>query len=114
MTWEAYFSPCYLNVIDPVNVAFGEGVMLNVTHELYEARERTLHDTGILLSKKTLSHSFFSALRCLSDLAGWTLLLIASLLRPRSPPTLLIYFTEGEGGVTHRTYERAKSKWLSR
>ena len=38
MTWEAYFSPCYLNVIDPIDTAFGEGIMLNVTHELYEVR----------------------------------------------------------------------------
>jgi hypothetical protein len=24
-------SPCYLNIIDPVDVAFGEGIFLNVT-----------------------------------------------------------------------------------
>lgn len=35
-TWEAYLSPCYLNVIDPIDTAFGEGILLNVTHELYD------------------------------------------------------------------------------
>jgi hypothetical protein len=43
MSWEAYFSPCYLNVIDPINVAFGEGITLNVTHELYQVRDAHTH-----------------------------------------------------------------------
>lgn len=30
-TLEAVFSPCFMNIINPINVAFGEGIFLNVT-----------------------------------------------------------------------------------
>jgi len=39
-TFEAAFSPCYLNIQNPINVAFGEGIWLNVTEELYKLFEQ--------------------------------------------------------------------------